>query len=381
MKEQKNFYNHLANNIKGGSPSKTFVWPEEWTVWKDNESFGYVMEIFPKGYEDFPKFLNAGVKFHSVYAIVDAALNMVLAFNALHNKGYNYQNLNDGNISMNPDTGDVLICDNDNIMGHGEHSGIQGKQRYMAPEVVRGDKLPDRNTDRYSLSLILFMILIGDHPLEGKRTNVPALTNKYDKKIFGTEPLFIYDKNDDSNSPIPGLHQNAITMWKYFPGFIKAAFQAAFSQESLLNMHGRLLDQDWFHILMRLKSSIVKCPQCGTEIFLESTRETICGNHKLKPVGYLNFDKRSNRLVTVPIFKGSVLYNYHVDNSEDFKTVAAVIKEKAGKFGLENQTTRSWTVSAPDGKSVTKKPGETAVLGANFIINFGGGISAQVILN
>lgn len=107
----------MANNIKGGSPSKTFVWSEEWTVWKDNESFGYVMEIFPKGYEDFPKFLNAGVKFHSVYAMVEAALNMVLAFNALHNKGYNYQNLNDGNISMNPDAGDVLICDNDNIMG------------------------------------------------------------------------------------------------------------------------------------------------------------------------------------------------------------------------------------------------------------------------
>lgn len=127
-------------------------------------------------------------------------------------------------------------------------------------------------------------------------------------------------------------------MWKYFPAFIKAAFQVAFSQESLLNMHGRLLDQDWFHILMRLKSSIVKCPQCGTEIFLESTGETICGNHKLKPVGYLNFNMRSNRLVTVPIFKGSVLYNYHVDNSEDFKTVAAVIKEKAGKFGLENLT-------------------------------------------
>ncbi|MBR1730158.1 MAG: hypothetical protein IJ728_11625 [Selenomonadaceae bacterium] len=56
----------------------------------------------------------------------------------------------------------------------------------------------------------------------------------------------------------PGLHQNAINMWKYFPGFIKAAFQAAFNQESLLNARGRLLDQDWFHILMLLKSSIVQ---------------------------------------------------------------------------------------------------------------------------
>ena len=148
-----------------------------------------------------------------------------------------------------------------------------------------------------------------------------------------------------------------------------------------MNAHGRLLDQDWFHILMRLKSSIVKCPQCGAEIFLESTRETICGNHKVQPVGYLNFDKRSNRLVTVPIFKGAVLYNYHVDNSEDFKNVAALIKEKNGKFGLENKTNRSWTITAPDGKMATRQPGEIAVLGANFTINFGGGNTAQVILN
>lgn len=377
----KKFYNHLEENIKGGSPSKTFVWPEELTIWDDNQSFGYTMEIFPSGYEEFPKYLNAGVQFHSVQAMVNAALNMVLAFNSLHNKGYNYQDLNDGNISINPETGDVLICDNDNIMGHGEHSGIVGKQRYMAPEVVRGEKQPDKNTDRYSLSLILFMLLIGDHPLEGKKTNVPALTNKYDKKIFGTDPLFIYDKNDDSNAPIPGLHQNAITMWKYFPGFIKSAFQAAFSQESLLKIQGRLLDQDWFHILMRLKSSIVKCPQCGSEVFLESTRETICGNHQLKPVGYLNFDRRSNRLITVPIFKDVVLYNYHVENSEDFKTVAAVIREKSGKFGLENQTNRNWTVTAPDGQIAIKQPGEIAVLGVNFTINFGGGNIAQVILN
>lgn len=36
-------------------------------------------------------------------------------------------------------------------MGHGEHSGIEGKQIYMASEVVRGEKQPDKNTDRYSL--------------------------------------------------------------------------------------------------------------------------------------------------------------------------------------------------------------------------------------
>lgn len=381
LKDARKFYNHLEENIRIGSPSTAFVWMEELTKWSDTESFGYIMKIFPAGYESFSKFLNSKVAFQSAQSMVNAGLNMVAAFKALHNKGYNYQDLNDGNFSINPQNGEVLICDNDNVMGHGENSGVLGKARYMAPEVVRGDKQPDKITDRYSLAVILFMLFIGDHPLEGQKTNVPALTNKYDKRFFGTEPLFIYDKNDNSNAPVPGLHQNALAMWKYFPSFVKEAFQISFSQESLLQGRGRLLEQDWFNILMRLKSSIVKCPQCGEEIFLESDRETICGKHKVKPVGYLNFDKRSNQVVTVPIFKDAALYDYHVDNSDDFKTVAAVIKEKPGKFGLENKTNRRWLIIAPDGRTFAKQSGETVVLGADFKIDFGNGNFAQVVVN
>ncbi len=382
FKEPKKFYNHLAENIKAGAPSAAFIWPEQLTKWIDGESFGYIMDIFPAGYESFSKFLNAKVNFKSVKAMVNAALNIVSAFKSLHNKGYNYQDLNDGNFSINPATGKVLICDNDNVVGHGQYSGVLGKARYMAPEVVRGDKQPDKNTDRYSLAVILFMLLIGDHPLEGMKTNVPALTNKYDKRFFGTQPLFIYDKDNDSNAPVPGLHQNAVTFWKYFPSFIKDAFQQSFSQDSLLNIRGRLLEQDWFNILMRLKSSIVRCPQCGEEIFLESDRETGCSKaHKIKPVGYLNFTKRSNQAVTVPIFKDAVLYDYHVSGSEDFETVAAVIHEKPGKFGLENKSSKSWFVTAPSGQSATKQPGEILVLGLGTKIDFGNNNIATVVAN
>ena len=375
------FYDHLAENIEVGSPSSSFVWPEKLTVWNYDAPFGYVMPIMPKGYESFSKFLNAKAYFNSANAMVNAGLNMVSAFKALHYKGYNYQDLNDGNFTIDPNTGKVLICDNDNVMGHGQYSGVLGKARYMAPEVVRGDKQPDKLTDRYSLAVILFMLFIGEHPLEGQKTNVPALTNKYDKKFFGTEPLFIFDAKDKSNAPVPGLHRNA-GMWKYFPSFVKEAFQKSFSQESLLSGRGRLLEEEWFNVLMRLKSSIVKCPNCGEEIFMESDRETVCNSHKVKPVGYLNFAKRSNQAVTVPIVGGAVLYDYHVNSaSEDFEKIAAVIKEKPGKFGLENKTNRNWLITAPSGKTTTKQTGETLVLGANFKIDFGGGNIATVVVN
>ena len=122
FKDARQFHNHLCENVKVGAPSDSFIWPEKVTKWDDFESFGYVMNIIPREYESFSKFLVARVGFKSAKAMVNAGLNMVSAFKALHNKGYNYQDLNDGNFSINPANGKVLICDNDNVMGHGSRS-------------------------------------------------------------------------------------------------------------------------------------------------------------------------------------------------------------------------------------------------------------------
>ena len=250
LREPYEFYSHLNENIKVGSPSAAFVWPEQLTEWSSDDSFGYTMRIFPANYQPFSKFLMAQTYFTGARALVNAGLNIVAAFEALHNKGYNYQDLNDGNFAIDPNTGDVLICDNDNVMGHGKYSGVLGKARYMAPEVVRGDKSPDRLTDRYSLAVILFMLLIGDHPLEGRKTNVPALTGKYDRRFFGEEPLFIFDEDDRSNAPVDGLHRNAISFWNVFPSFVQKAFQISFSQDSLQKGERRLLERQWLNVLV-----------------------------------------------------------------------------------------------------------------------------------
>ena len=384
LKEPHKFYNQLEANIRIGAPSDAFLWPEQLTKFVAGEPFGYVMKIYPKGYESFAKFLLAKVQFKNAAAMVDAALNMVNAFKRLHNKGYNYQDLNDGNFSINPLDGKILICDNDNVVGYGAASGILGKARYMAPEIVRGDKTPDTRTDEFSLAVVLFLLLIGYHPLEGKRTNYPVLTNKYEKRIYGTEPLFIFDEHDNSNAPHPTLHKYAPEMWQALPSFVRKIFQRAFSQESLLDGKTRPLEQDWFHVLVRLKSSIVRCPHCGEEIFLESDAATACPNCKksVKSAGYLKFNKRANQAVTVPIFKDAVLYDYHMDSSsENFETAAALVLAKPGKFGLQNNSQSKWIVTAPDGRSFVRQTGETQVLSADCKIEFGKNTSAQVIVN
>ena len=384
LKDPQKFYSRLQKNIDDGAPSDAFLWPEQLTKYVAGEPFGYVMKLYPQGYESFAKFLLAKVQPQSNAAWVNAALNIVDAFKSLHNKGYNYQDLNDGNFSINPTNGKVLICDNDNVVPYGEESGILGKARYMAPEVVRGDKKPDTHTDEFSLAVVLFLLFVGYHPLEGKRTNYPVLTTKYEKRIYGTDPLFIFDEQDKSNAPHETLHKYAPAMWNGLPSFVRKTFQRAFSQDSLLEGRNRPLEQDWFHVLVRLKSSIVRCPFCGEEIFLESDAPTKCPNCKrsIKAAGYLKFKSRASHEVTAPIFKDAVLYDYHMDSSsKDFLTAAAVVLEKPGKFGLKNNSQSKWLVTAPDGRTFTRQPGETQVLVADCKIDFGTGSSAQVIVN
>lgn len=171
------------------------------------------MELRSADYKDFGKFLLAKEHFACVSAMITAAILICSNFRILHNKGYSYQDLNDGNFFINPRNGDVLICDNDNVAPSGVNSGIMGKCRYMAPEIVLGKNLPNAQSDRYSLAVILFLLFFGNHPLEGKQiAETPCMTEKHEKKFYGSTPIFIYDSTDSSNRPINGIHNNVIAL-------------------------------------------------------------------------------------------------------------------------------------------------------------------------
>ncbi|MBQ3292655.1 MAG: protein kinase [Mogibacterium sp.] len=384
INDPKSFCSNLADNVATGSPSETFVWPEQLTE-VTNGSFGYIMEIIPDRYKALSKYLQARVSFKSCSAMVTAAINIVEAFQQLINKGYSFQDINDGSFKIDPTTGDVLICDCDNVVSFGKASGISGKARYKAPEVVRGDTLPNKVTDRYSLAVILFLLLVGNHPLEGARSNVPCMTGKYERRFYGQEPVFMFDEQLDVNRPVPGLHRNAIALWPCYPDFIRKAFIRSFSQDSLLRSEGRLIEQEWLMLLVRLKSCIVRCMNCGCEYFAESTIATACPDCMAynTPPGYLRFDKkRTNVEITIPIADGAKLYEAELDErSKDYNTVSAEILVKPGKYGLKNLSKSVWEITAPGGKTVKKAPGEVAVLGTGFRIDFGNGVTAEIVAN
>jgi len=384
------FRKNIAANIDNGAPSNAFLWPEALTEEVDG-SFGYVMKLRPSGYEDFPKFLKAKVHFKDGQTAIRAALIMVNAFKQLHNKGLSYQDLNDGNFFINPDTGDVLICDNDNVAEYGASFGIAGKPGYVAPEIVLGEKTPSVHTDRFSLAVILFLALVVARPFEGQRTTVPCLTEKLDKQFFGEDPVFIFHPKmselDEKrrNPPVRGIHGNAINFWPTLPSYIQNAFIKTFVDAVKDRGNGedtdRTSETEWEKLLLRLRDETLTCQQCGWETVYPTDGTTPkCLNSKcnytFQKLLLLEF-KRSK----VVIYPGMKVYGNHMDKPDDFdKVIGEVVQNKKNPnlWGIKNLTNDTWQEIAPDGntRSVDNNGAVRALSGIK--VSFGNGITAEI---
>ena len=112
LQDKNAFYENIWQNVMRGSPSEEFLWPIDVTEQCDG-TFGYVMDLRPEGYYEVTDFMLCHVRFRGYKTAIDAALRIVSAFRKLHNAGFSYQDLNDGNFFINPENGRVLICDNE----------------------------------------------------------------------------------------------------------------------------------------------------------------------------------------------------------------------------------------------------------------------------
>lgn len=356
------FYRNLENNIVSGAPSNAFLWPENLTE-KQQGSYGYIMKLRPRNYYEFGNFLLAKVSFKSFSAMLSAAMKICNGFMMLHRFGYSYQDLNDGNFFIDPNTGDVLICDNDNVMPQGEKSGIMGKARYMAPEIVAGG-IPDKYSDRFSLSVILFMLFYANHPFEGaKVVACPCMTENYEKRFYGTEAVFIYDPNDKSNLPVRGIHQNVIRRWPVMPKLLRDTFIQEFSQEKLKNPNTRMIEQNWEKIISQVRDSLIICQHCGEETFvdtsLSSSKCMNCGkdNDLIKKLVF------TNRVL--PLLNKCFIY---IDNDNVPDGIVTV--DNTGFLLIKNISTESWTVETPSGKIKTVEPQDILPVKEGLKINF-----------
>lgn len=373
FKNPDKFYANLQNNVKKGKPAPAFLWPEDITE-HDGTAFGYIMDLRPSDYKDFTRFLIGKEGFASATAMVNTALHITAGFRELHLKGYSYQDLNDGNFFINPKNGDVLICDNDNVSEYGKNSGIAGKARYMAPEIVAKKAKPDIKTDRFSLSVVLFMLWVRNHPLEGKAACPVCMDSSHEKKIYGENPVFVWDPDDNSNRPVQGLHKGAISQWKQLPEYLREEFIKAFSKDVLMNPANRIMEQEWLRIFIRMRLEIYKCP-CGEVYFADPVNPNLCPScQKQNTFPFYIKTYRYN----LPVHQRTKLYACHTEkDSDDFLAVTGEVSEKENNYELKNLSNKNWTILEGN-NTIPVAHNEVIILRKGITINFGN-TNAEII--
>lgn len=365
------FYDNLAKNVSSPSPAPNFIWPLAITEHQYN-SYGYVMELRPKDYYDMGAFILLQVKFKTVHAQMRACLQICMAFQRLHIRGYSYQDMNDGNFFINPYTGDVLICDNDNVAPDGTSvSGIVGKAGYMAPEVVESTTLPNKYTDYYSLALCLFILIYMNRPFEGARYLKCPCDNNVEaaKKLFGFSSVFIMDPTDACNRPVQGIHDNVIHRWPIYPLLLSKAFCKTFGKEAIMDPTKRLMDKQWYNILLQIRSMYVQCPNCGKETFLDIQQPAKSCIWCSKSVP--SFVSLKVSRYTIPLVSNQIIYDCQITSQNDHEEKAGEVITKNGQLGLRNLATYTWTVILPDNKVKLVGQGEDMPVRSGFKIKFG----------
>lgn len=375
--KEKDFYANLENNIAKGAPTDAFLWPLGITE-VQNGSFGYIMDIRPSGYEELTNFFVGSkkkqqVRFKSFAAISTAAINIIQAFRELHNRGYSYQDINNGNFFIDPANGGVLICDNDNVSPYGTNLGIMGKQRWMAPEIVTMQCDPDKQSDRFSLAVVLFRLLFINHPLEGRYSTPPCMTKELERKYYGSEPVFVYDPVDTKNRPVPGTDHNLKIFWNVYPQYIKNLFVRAFSQDVMHKRKARVLEKEWLDAFFRLRAETGICPNCKYEMFYTAEGVNTCFEcHKpvAKPAQFAFAN------VTLPMYKGMKIYMWHVDSTlDDITTVVGEVvanPQNPSILGVRNISTATWKVKLPDGSERPLAPNNVVPIKNGFVVDFVG---------
>ncbi|MCL1988206.1 MAG: serine/threonine-protein kinase [Firmicutes bacterium] len=372
----------LKNLINIGAPNDNFLWPKE--VIEYEGKFGYVMGLRPAEYQKSQLLVNGKINLN-FRTVAHACLQLADSFRLLHIPGLAYQDINWGNLFINPSTGDILICDNDNVTEHGKNvAGIAGTYGFMAPEVVMGG-LPNAHTDMFSLAVLMFRMLFLDHPFDGKRwVDTACWDQAAQKKYYGQMPLFIYNPSDSSNNPVAGEQDNVILRWKMYPQYIRDCFTKVFTEGLTDPENGRLMEENWLDVFRRLQESIFPCPYCEVPIIydvdkIKNEGKISCWNPKCQ--GYeqklptpprlrIKIGKRE-RIVVLNV--DTKLYHYQlVKSAPSLKEGGPVVAEMAQnpkdpeKWGLRNLSNNNWTFTTNSGDIKDVNPDKAMPLTKNI---------------
>ncbi len=365
----------LAASIRATAPNDAFLWPiallrassaSRPLIRIREESFGYLMPLRPAAYVGASEHA-AGRLAIGLRQVLRACFGLADAFHALHLAGLCYKDVSLGNLFLEPASGGILICDNDNVAVDGADQGaVLGTPGFMAPEVLLGQARPGADSDLFSLAVLLFRLLTRHDPLKGQmELAIRCLDEPARRRLYGEDPVFIFDPVDVRNRPDPIEHAAALITWPIYPRPLQALFEQTFCR-GMTQPSRRTLTGQWKQELARTLDQRSLCPACGQENFQAPGAPALCwscGSPLPQPI---TLALPRGPLLAAP---DNELHPHHFDAlvGEDLRRPLARVvahPREPRRLGLCNLSAAAWSAEAADGRSWPVGPGESCSLAA-----------------
>lgn len=258
------------------NPPKTnsIIWPIDVVLLEDTcyEEVGNVGFIFPK--KAYPKVnkLRDMVYYPDKLDWRDGkikrlAINLTKAFLALEEAGYVYRAFDVDSIFYNPDNMDILMnfsISINELRRSVFFLDVKDIKRDFLPPWIERDRDSYYNADiatmRYAFSALLFRLLIGKLPYQGRLSDDVGnlmLENMDDDQVvhdlmvdaYLKQPVFLFDREDESNSiGTFSSEQVFIDRWKELNPDLKEMFLHTFSGKNLTEKSFYSIAQ-WYKVL------------------------------------------------------------------------------------------------------------------------------------
>ena len=360
--EEDRMRRQILTLMKRGKACPAYVHPLD--ILSAEGRLGYVMELIPDDYLPGSVLYN-GVEnegrfeelpFHVKLTVLHG---LAEALSILYNADLALLDLKFDNLKIHPEDQSVKILDTDTVIcSNDDGAMIEGTVGFMPPLTMKGQETPTRYNDSFALAVIIFMTLMGSHPLIGQLGDQPH-DGDLETYLFAEDPVYIWHPTDTRNRPTPECYRTECKLMKYPKVFLDAMEDTFVA--GLYDRENRTPPDRWCEILEQVYDRSYCCMECGEEQFFDSPACVCdaCGLELIKPL--LAVGDRSLPLFLETEISSAELWD-QATVSEPFATVATT--RYKGKLGLKVRKDPI-KVIFPDGLTVEFPEGKVAPLFMN----------------
>lgn len=278
------------------------------------------------------------------YHFLLAGFYLARAIRNIHRHGMTHCDLSLGNVFFNSQDGSVCLIDCDNLACGKDFLPVKvaGTPGFRAPELITAAfPEPSPETDRHSLAVLLFYLVLFRHPFIGNTNEDFDVSDQTEAEAFGTGAVFTDHISNNSNRFTGGIPFASL------PKSLQRMFNQVFT-DGLLTPAKRPTAAAWAHEFWKALECMAECSHCQQRFFIADGAASclFCGKTNPRKRWRLRFSNGQKLLAA----HGRKLYEHHLANMEfQFQRPLALLEETVLGMQIKNLSSDMWTVHFASG--------------------------------